>query len=104
MNRISGSPSLNDNSAAAMDVVYENWRANFVRPMLLAAVILGLLALIPALVSAQSFVLDVIFISVYVVLAIVTVFEFPYWLRMGLFLFLIYVLGVTEIFSTGILG
>jgi GAF domain-containing protein len=84
--------------------LYQNWRANFVRPMLIGALIFGLLALVPALIGAQSYILDGVFICAYLVLILVTVFEFPYWLRMGLFLSIIYALGLSELFSTGILG
>ncbi len=84
--------------------IYQNWRANFARPMLIGALIFGLIALIPALISTQSYVLGGIFIGAYLLLIIITVIEFPYWLRMGAFLFVVYALGLSELFSTGILG
>src|SRR5574341_1945176 len=84
--------------------VYQNWRANFARPMLIGALIFGLVALIPALLSAQSYILSVIFISAYLILVAITVIQFPYWLRMGAFLFIVYALGLSELSSTGILG
>jgi len=84
--------------------VYQNWRERFVTPLLLGALIIGLFALIPAVGSAQSPILDAAFIGAYVVIGLVTFIRFPYALRMGVFLFTVYALGAVEIVSTGILG
>ncbi len=91
-------------SADSTPDLYQNWRENLVRPMLIGALIFGLLALIPALVSAENYFLDGVFIGAYLILIIVTVVRFPYWLRIGAFLFVVYALGVSELFASGILG
>ncbi len=84
--------------------IYRSWRGHFVRPMLIGALVFGLLALIPALLSAQNYILNTIFVIAYLGVAFVTFVELPYWLKMGAFLFIVYGLGVSELFSTGILG
>jgi GAF domain-containing protein len=93
-------PALNEKTR----IVYQNWREQFVAPLLIGSLVLGLFALIPALISAQSIYLDAAFIAVYLAVGLVTIVRFPYKVRMGVFLFLIYVLGLSELLSTGILG
>jgi GAF domain-containing protein len=84
--------------------VYKNWRQNFVRPMMIGALIFGLVALIPALLTNQGFIQNTVFIVSYLLLVFITFVNFPYWLRMGAFLVIIYGLGMNELFTTGILG
>jgi GAF domain-containing protein len=97
---------MNQNVTAdpSTQTVYQNWREHFVRPMLIGALVFGLLALIPALVNARSYILSAVFICAYLAVVIITVADSPYWLKMGIFLFVAYALGVSELFSTGILG
>jgi GAF domain-containing protein len=89
---------------ATTQSVYKSWREKFVRPMLIGALIFGLLALIPALLTNQGIIQNVVFSAAYLLLIVVTFIRFPYWVRMGVFLFIIYGLGMNELFSTGILG
>jgi GAF domain-containing protein len=84
--------------------VYKNWREKFVRPMLIGALIFGLLALVPALLTNQGPIQNTVFILAYLLLIVVTFVQFPYRVRMGVFLVIIYGLGMNELFSTGILG
>ncbi|MBI1795200.1 MAG: GAF domain-containing protein [Chloroflexi bacterium] len=85
-------------------IIYQNWRQNFTGPMLIGALIFGALALVPAILSTQNYTLDGVFIVAYLALVAVTFIQFPYWLKMGIFLLMVYVLGLSELFSTGILG
>jgi GAF domain-containing protein len=73
-------------------------------PLLLGSLILGILALVPAVSSAESNGLKALFISTYVALGIVTVIRFPYTVRISVFLISIYALGLGELFTYGILG
>jgi GAF domain-containing protein len=84
--------------------LYKNWRERFITPMLVGALILGLLALVPAIISARSPILDGIFIGVYALITLVTFIRFPYLVRITVFLLSVYILGVSELFATGILG
>ena len=83
---------------------YKNWRERFAVPLLVGVLILGSFALIPAINGSASPVIDTIFITVYVVTGIVTVIRFPYIVRMSIFLLSIYVLGIIELITHGILG
>ncbi|HQX02028.1 MAG TPA: hypothetical protein PLQ94_07955, partial [Anaerolineales bacterium] len=83
---------------------YKNWRERFAVPLLVGVLILGSFALIPAINGSASPVIDTIFITVYVVTGIVTVIRFPYIVRMSVFLLSIYVLGIIELITHGILG
>ncbi len=94
----------NTTTVQPSQIVYQNWREHFVRPMLIGALVFGLLALIPAFLSTQNLILDAIFVGSYLAVILVTFVRFPYWLRMGVFLFVAYGLGLSELFSTGILG
>ncbi len=95
------------NTTAELDsagYVRRNWREMFVPPMLIGASIFGLLALIPALLTNQGIVQNTVFVTSYLLLLIVTFVKFPYAVKMGAFLLIIYALGMNELFSTGILG
>ena len=105
MNQKQTSPQLSVPSAQiTTENVYKNWRENLVRPMLIGALIFGLVALIPALLTNQGFIQNTVFIISYLLLIVVTFTHFPYWVRMGAFLFIIFGLGMNELFTTGILG
>ena len=93
-------------ATAAIDTtqVYKNWREKFVRPMLIGAMVFGLLALIPALLTNQGVIQNTVFILAYLLLVGATFIEFPYATRIAVFLFIVYGLGMNELFSTGILG
>ena len=91
-------------SLAGASSVYRNWRERFAMPLMIGTLIIGPFALIPALISAQSVLLDAIFIGAYLSVALVTAFRFSYPIRIGVFLFVLYLLGVSELLSTGVLG
>ncbi|MGE5073589.1 MAG: GAF domain-containing protein [Anaerolineae bacterium] len=84
--------------------VHQNWRERFIRPMLVGALVFGLLALILGLSTNQGIVQNAIFIVSYLLLMAVTFLHFPYAARMGVFLLVVYALSLSELLSTGILG
>lgn len=84
--------------------LYENWRQKFVTPLLIGALVFGLLLLIPAVLSAKASFIAVVFITTYVVIGIITIVNFPYWVKMWGFVLVIYVLGLSELLTHGILG
>jgi len=72
--------------------------------MLIGALILGLVALIPALLTKPGPNPEY---SLYHFLSVVdcrNFVHFPYWVRMGAFLVIIFGLGMNELITTGILG
>ncbi len=84
--------------------LYKTWREQFTMPLLIGSLVLGVLALIPALSGAGNTIIKVLFVSVYVLTGIVTVIRFPYSIRMGVFLLSIFALALGELFTHGILG
>jgi GAF domain-containing protein len=88
----------------ATRLLYKNWRERFVMPLLIGSLILGAFVLIPAVQSAGSILIKAIFIFTYVITGIVTVIRFSYPVRMSVFLLVVYVLGLSELFRYGILG
>jgi GAF domain-containing protein len=88
-------------------VLYRNWRENFVQPLLYFTLAFGLAALIPAVLSAwaaKAYFIVLVFIVTYVMTAIITIVKFPYWVKMAGFVLSIYVLGLSELSTHGILG
>lgn len=85
-------------------LLYKNWRERLAVPLLIGVLIFGAAALIPAIIASENAVIDAIFIGVYTITALVTVVRFPYLARMSVFLVSIYVLGLGELFTHGILG
>jgi GAF domain-containing protein len=93
------------NPEEATRLMYRNWREKFVMPLLIGTLVLGTLVLIPALISAgESTLIKALFITVYVLTGIVTVVKFPYNIRIGVFLFGVYALGLGELLRYGVLG
>jgi GAF domain-containing protein len=87
--------------------LYRNWRENFVQPLLIGTLVFGLVALFAAVVSAfaaKTYFIAVVFLITYVAIAIITIVNFPYWVKMGGFVLAIYVLGLSELATHGILG
>lgn len=92
------------NPKEATRLLYKTWRDQFVTPLLIGSLVLGVLALIPAFSSAGSAIIQALFVTTYVLIGIVTVVRFPYSVRMNVFLLSIYALGLGELFTHGILG
>lgn len=92
------------NPEDATQQLYKNWREGFALPLLIGVLIFGAIALIPAVNASQSALIDGIFVTTYLVAGLVTIVRFPYLVRIGVFLLGIYVLGIAELITHGILG
>ncbi|MBM3124600.1 MAG: GAF domain-containing protein [Chloroflexi bacterium] len=84
--------------------VYHHWRQKFVKPMLVGSLVIGLFALIPSVLAVRSSLIGLIFIVSYLVVAVITFAKFPNSIRMGTFLLIVYILGISELITHGILG
>ena len=84
--------------------LYKNWRESFVLPLLIGVLVFGAFVLIPAINSAKSTIIGIIFIVTYLATGVVTFIRFSYKIRMGVFLLSIFVLGLSELATHGILG
>jgi GAF domain-containing protein len=82
----------------------EQWHAPFLRSVLRIASVLGLIALIPAMLGAGSVIIAGLYAVAYLILIGTTFAPIPYWLRAGIFLTIIYALGVIDLLILGILG
>ena len=90
--------------AEAVRTLYKNWRASFALPLLIGTLIFGAFILYPAAEAANNAVISVVFVTIYLAVALVTFIPFSYRIRMGVFLTSIYILGVSELITHGILG
>jgi len=97
-------PTSASQPAQITRATYQSWRNRLVTPLLIGTLVIGLFALIPAVSSAEYRLLDGVFLAAYIAVGLVTIIGFPYWLRMGVFLLMLYTLGLSELLATGILG
>lgn len=88
----------------ATRLLYKNWRERFALPLLLGVLVFGAIVLVPALNASTSLIVDAIFITAYTATAFVTVIRFSYYVRMSVFLLAVYVLGLGELITHGVLG
>jgi GAF domain-containing protein len=108
-NKMSQFPSSNTpvNAEENTRTLYRNWRENFVQPLLYGTLFFGLIALVFAVLSAiaaRTYFIALIFVITYVLTVIITFVNFPYHIKMGGFVLAIYVLGLSELSTHGILG
>ncbi len=92
------------NSTEMTRLLYKTWRERFALPLLFGVLIISPLVLVPALIASNSLIINAVFITLYVITGLVTVIRFSYFIRMNVFLMGVYVLGVGELVTHGILG
>ena len=95
-------PQLSASEQEITDRVYKSWRERFVVPLLIGTLIFGAIALLPALSASGSWVINAVFIIVYSLVLISTVFRFSYTVRITVFLACTYALALVELLSLGI--
>jgi GAF domain-containing protein len=81
-----------------------SWRLGFIRPMLGGALSFGLFALVTGILAAQNTITTLIFTLAYLFIVAITVFPFPYEVRVLVFLAGIFGVGVNELLFYGILS
>lgn len=84
--------------------LYKSWRERFILPLLVGNLIFGAIALLPTIIASDSPLIDGIFITTYVLIALSAIFNFPYTIRITTFLLGAYALAMAELISLGILG
>jgi GAF domain-containing protein len=80
------------------------WRERFIQRILIISSIVGLFALIPAVISTTDLILQSVYIGVYVLLVASTLLNLPYIPKASLFVLLPLILGFASISETGIRG
>ncbi len=82
----------------------QDWREKFLQTILTGSAVIGLLALIPAVLSTPVFALRAIYILVYLILLAAVTIRLNYRIRAYIFVFLPLVLGISSFTETGIRG
>ena len=85
----------------------ERWRNSFLKLVLRGGCVLGLAAAVFSIVDLVrngQLLLAGIYEAACVLLVAITVFRLPYWLRAGIFLFLLYALGISGLLENGMRG
>ncbi|MBI2333761.1 MAG: hypothetical protein HYU84_16680 [Chloroflexi bacterium] len=85
------------------EYTYRKWRAAFLRTTLIAACILGLVALIPSLIATVAF-YRIIYITLYIIVLLITFLHINDNIRAGILIFLVYMIAVAGLTETGIRG
>lgn len=101
---VPASSQLKFDQAATAVFDYAGWRQTFLRTILIGACIFGLIALVPAFFSNSASLYIGIYSAAYAGLLLVTFINFPYQVKAGLFLLLIYAIGLSGILENGIWG
>ena len=91
-------------SSDNIEFSYTNWRASFLRITLIGACIFGLAALIPGITTAAAPIYAAVYIALYLALLLVAVINFPHSIKAGMFIALVFLLGVSGLLETGIWG
>lgn len=84
--------------------VYRAWRERFILPLLFGVLIFGGIALFPAIAASNSVLINGIFLSTYAIVALMAIFRLSYNIRISAFLLSVFMLGVGELLTHGILG
>jgi len=82
---------------------YQKWRSSFLRTTLIAACIFGLIALIPAFISNNTFYRG-LYTALYAIVLIVTFTSLPESIKAGILIALVYLVAVAGLSETGIRG
>ena len=86
------------------DIAQDTWREHFLQRILIISAVVGLFALIPAVLSTPDLILQSVYIGVYVLLVASILIHLPYVVKASLFVSLPLILGVGSLTETGIRG
>jgi len=80
------------------------WRERFLERILVFSAVVGLFALIPAVISAKLMILQGVYILVFVMLVALILVKLPYTIKASVFVLLTLLLGIGSLMETGIRG
>lgn len=83
---------------------HDTWRERFLQRILIISAVIGLFALIAAVISTPDLILQSVYIGVYVLLVASILIRFPYIAKASLFVSLTLILGIGSLTETGIRG
>jgi len=81
-----------------------DWREQFLQRILIISAVIGIIAVIPAVLSTRDLILQAIYIGVYVTLVASILIRLPYLIKASLFVALPLILGIGSLSETGIRG
>jgi GAF domain-containing protein len=91
-----------ESSAAAFN--YGRWRESFLRAILIGAAIFGFITLAGNYLTQASLTDLAIYSTAFGILLLAILIRFPYWLKAGFFLVLIYAIILSDFWESGIWG
>ena len=94
--------SIQESSAATFE--FGRWREGFLQAMLIGAAIFGFMALAGNFVTQSSLTDLVIYSTVFGILLLTILIRFPYWLKAGVLLILIFAIILSDFWDEGIWG
>jgi GAF domain-containing protein len=83
---------------------FQTWRESFVRIILIWASVFGFIAFVATFFNSNEPLYEFVYAAAFASLLAVTFIRMPYLLRAGVFLALMYILGLSGLFETGIWG
>jgi GAF domain-containing protein len=86
------------------NISQDAWRSQFLQRILIISAVVGLFALIPAVISTSELIFQSVFIGVYVLLVAVILIRLPYMVKAVAFVLLPLILGIGGLTETGIRG
>jgi GAF domain-containing protein len=81
-----------------------NWREPFLQRILIIAAVIGIFAVIPAVLGTDDKILQAIYVGVYITLVASILIRLPYPIKAGWFVALPLILGIASLSETGIRG
>jgi len=80
------------------------WQENFLQRILILSAVIGIFALIPAVLNTDNLTLKGIYVGVFVTLVTAILIKMPYLAKAYIFIALPFILGVSSLSETGIRG
>ena len=82
----------------------DDWQENFLQRILILSAIIGIFALVPAVLNTDNLTLKSIYVGVFVTLVTAILIKMPYLAKAYIFIALPFILGVSSLSETGIRG
>ena len=95
-------PPSNPASGPEFRFSKQRWLENFLKIILRASIIFGLIMVVAAFATRTEALLLIIYVVVYLTLLTATFIKLPYRIRAGLFLLILFAMGVSSLLENGI--
>jgi GAF domain-containing protein len=86
------------------NITQDAWQERFLQRILILSAVVGLFAVIPAVIGTNEIILQSVYISVFVLLVATILIRLPYIVKATIFVLLPLVLGLSSLTETGIRG